>query len=338
MVDNKIRKRLLILSAVSRLHHNIGASLDIEEVGKKIVNILKEITDCYTCAILLIEEKDIRVLAEIGFLTSLANVRFTRETPAIKRIIETKEYLFSNDLHNDPLLSSCIPTGCQAQSILCVPICIGEEVRGIIHLDSLEQNAFDEDDLNLAQLLAKEVSMVLERSLLYEEIKALTLRDTLTQTYNRRKMDEDLDSEIARSKRYTRPLSLLMIDIDWFKNYNDYHGHQKGDDVLKKIASILVHNLRSIDRVYRYGGEEFIVLLPEVDKEGAMACAERLRRRVEQEPFEKEADSQPGGKLTISIGVASFPLDADTKEKLIEAADSALYRAKALGRNRVCIY
>lgn len=338
MVDSKTKKRLLILSAVSRLHHEIGASLALEEIGKKMVDILKEITDADTCAILLIEEKEVRVLAEVGFLTSLANVRFTQEMSAIKRIIETKETLFSNDLRNDPFLASCVPAGCQAQSIICVPICVGDEVKGIVHLDSLVKNAFDEDDLNLAQLLAKEASVVLERSLLYEEIKALTLRDALTQVFNRRKLEEDLETEIARSKRYARPLSLLMIDIDLFKNYNDYHGHQKGDEVLKKIASLLANNLRSIDRVYRYGGEEFIVLLPEVDKEGAMACAERLRRRVEQEPFEGETDSQPSGNLTISVGVASFPLDAVTKEKLIEAADSALYRAKALGRNRVCIY
>jgi diguanylate cyclase (GGDEF)-like protein len=129
-----------------------------------------------------------------------------------------------------------------------------------------------------------------------------------------------------------------MIDIDYFKNYNDFHGHQKGDELLRKIAELLRKNLRAIDKVYRYGGEEFIVLLPEVDKEGALACAERLRRKVEQEPFEGEEESQPSGKITISIGVASYPLDGDSIEKLIEAADSALYRAKALGRNRVCLY
>lgn len=338
MVNGKTQKRLLILSAVNKLHHEIGAHLELKEVGEIMVDTLREITNCDACAILLIEGEDIKILAERGFVTSMSSIRFSREMPAIKHIIETKEYIFSNDLRKDALLSSCVPEGCRAQSLICVPICVGDEVKGIIHLDSMEKNVFDGEDLNLVQLLAKEASLALERSLLYEQIKALTLTDSLTEIYNRRKLEEDLDSEIARSKRYARPLSLLMIDIDWFKNYNDYHGHQKGDEVLKKVARLLAQNVRNIDRVYRYGGEEFVVLLPEVDKEGGLACAERLRRRVEQEPIEGEAESQPSGKLTISVGVASFPLDGDTKEKLLEAADSALYRAKAHGRNRVCPY
>jgi len=217
-------------------------------------------------------------------------------------------------------------------------MCIRDRVKGIIHLDSFEKNAFDEEDLNFVELLAKETAIAIERSLLYEEIKNLSVIDALTNLFNRRKMEEDLRNELERSKRYTRPLSILMIDIDYFKNYNDFHGHQKGDELLRKIAELLRKNLRAIDKVYRYGGEEFLVMLPEVDKEGALACAERLRRKVEQEPFEGEEQSQPSGKITISIGVASYPLDGDSIEKLIEAADSALYRAKALGRNRVCLY
>ncbi|MBC7328115.1 sensor domain-containing diguanylate cyclase [bacterium] len=338
MVDSRTQKQLKILSAVNKLHHDVGAELSLELVGGKIVNALAEITDCDACAILLIEEEKIRVLAENGFTSSLMSISFSLDMQAIANILKTKEAIFSNDLQNDVALSTCVPKGCVAQSLICVPILVQDEVKGIIHLDSLKKNAFDEDDLNLAKLLAKEAAIALERSFLYEQIKALTLTDALTGCYNRRKLEEDLKSELARSRRYARPLSLLMIDIDWFKNYNDYHGHSKGDDALKKIASILINNVRAIDRVYRYGGEEFVIILPEVDKEGAMACAERLRRKVEMEPIEGERESQPSGKLTISVGVASFPLDAQDEEKLIEAADLALYRAKALGRNRVCIF
>ncbi len=338
MIESTIQKKLSILSAVNRLHHDIGAHLGLEETSNRVVDILREITHCDACAIILIDGENVEILAERGFTTTLINLRFTTDMSAIKHIIETKEILFTNDLEKDAFLASCIPEGCSLQSLVCAPILVKEEVKGIIHVDSREKNAFDEDDLELVQLLAEETSLILERSLLYEQVKALTLRDALTGTFNRRKLEEDLESEIARSKRYLRPLSILMIDIDWFKHYNDYHGHQKGDEVLRKVASLLVHNMRSIDRVYRYGGEEFVVMLPETDKQEAMACAERLREKVEREPFEGEKESQPNGRLTISIGVASFPLDADAKEKLIEAADFALYRAKAIGRNRVCIY
>jgi len=338
MVDSKIKKKLEILTAVSQIHQRVGAHLELEKVATILVDTLSDITNCEACAILVIEGDKISVLAERGFASSLMSINLSPEMPAIKLIMETKRPFFSNDLENDNILASCIPAGCSAKSLLCEPIIIGDEVKGIIHLDSRKKNAFDEDDLNLAQLLAREAAIAIERSLLFEEIKKLTLIDALTNLFNRRKMEEDLRNELERSKRYTRPLSILMIDIDHFKNYNDYHGHQKGDEVLRKIASILRDNVRTIDRVYRYGGEEFLVMLPEIDKEGALACAERLRRKVEQEPFEGEEESQPSGKITISIGVASYPLDGDSIEKLIEAADSALYRAKASGRNRVCLY
>jgi len=338
MTDSQIEKKLKILSAVSELHQSLGAHLELGEVGAILVDTLSNITNCEACAILLIEGDKISILAERGFISSFGSINLSTNMPAIRRIIETKKPIFSNDLEMDSALASCIPTGCRAKSLLCVPVLINNEVKGIIYLDSFEKNAFDEEDLNFVQLLAKETAIAIERSLLYEEIKNLSIIDALTNLFNRRKMEEDLRNELERSKRYTRPLSILMIDIDHFKNYNDYHGHQKGDEVLRKIASLLTTNLRAIDRVYRYGGEEFVVMLPEVDKEGALACAERLRRKGEQEPFEGEEQSQPSGKITLSIGVASYPLDGESIEKLLEAADSALYRAKALGRNKVCLY
>ena len=338
MIDSQTEKKLKILSAVSELHQSLGAHLELEEVGAILVDTLSNITNCEACAILLTEGDKVSILAERGFVSSFGSISLSADMPAIKQIIETKKPIFSNDLETDSALSSCVPAGCRAKSLICVPIIINNEVKGIIHLDSFEKNAFDEEDLNFVELLAKETAIAIERSLLYEEIKNLSVIDALTNLFNRRKMEEDLRNELERSKRYTRPLSILMVDIDYFKNYNDFHGHQKGDEVLRKIAELLRKNLRAIDKVYRYGGEEFIVLLPEVDKEGALACAERLRRKVEQEPFEGEEQSQPSGKITISIGVASYPLDGDSIEKLIEAADSALYRAKALGRNRVCLY
>ncbi|MBC7329899.1 GGDEF domain-containing protein [bacterium] len=338
MLDSLIEKKLKILSAVTKLHQSIGVHLELGEVGAILVEALSDITNCEACAILLIEGDKVSILAERGFINSFGSINLSTDLPAIRQIIETKKPIFSNDLEKDGALAGCVPAGCRAKSLLCVPVLINNEVKGIIHLDSIEKNAFDEEDLNFVQVLAKETAIAIERSLLYEEIKNLSVTDTLTNLFNRRRMEEDLRNELERSKRYTRPLSILMIDIDHFKNYNDHHGHQKGDELLREIAKLLRRNLRAIDKVYRYGGEEFLVMLPEVDKEGALACAERLRKKTEQEPFEGEEQSQPSGKITISIGVASYPLDGDSIEKLIEAADSALYRAKALGRNRVCLY
>lgn len=338
MVDSAPQKKLQMLFAITELHHQLGAKPRLEEVGALLVDILSRITGCDACAILLIDEDEVKILAEKGFKKDLGETKLSPDMAIIRHLRGTKDLIFSNDLSNDPFLSSYLPRGCLAQSLICAPIVVHNELKGIVHLDCLKKNAFDEDDIRLVELVGEEIAIALERSFLYERIEALAFTDALTNIFNRRRLEEDLENEIARSKRYARPLSVLMIDIDHFKNYNDHNGHQKGDELLKKIALLLKENTRSMDRVYRYGGEEFVVILPEVDKGGGLACGERLRKKIEEERFEGEKESQPSKKITVSIGIATHPFDGDTKEKLIAAADFALYRAKALGRNRVCIY
>jgi diguanylate cyclase (GGDEF)-like protein len=131
---------------------------------------------------------------------------------------------------------------------------------------------------------------------------------------------------------------MLMADIDWFKKYNDFHGHPRGDELLKKLVSVLTRNVRPSDRVYRYGGEEFAMILPETGKVKAAYIATRLRELIKKERFEGEEESQPDKMVTISIGVATFPVDTKDWAGLIKAADSALYEAKYTGKNKVSAY
>jgi len=161
--------------------------------------------------------------------------------------------------------------------------------------------------------------------------------DPLTGLFNLRSFWEDLDRELARARRYNRQCTLAMLDIDWFKQFNDRHGHLQGDDVLKKAAEILSEHIRTSDIAARYGGEEFIVIMPETGKELALLVGEKLRMAFAEFPFPLE-ESQPGGSLTISIGIATFPQDAATSRELVDMADKALYRAKEGGRNRVMIW
>ena len=154
--------------------------------------------------------------------------------------------------------------------------------------------------------------------------------------FNRRYFNRRLLSELKRAERYDHPFALFMIDIDHFKVYNDINGHLAGDKILKSIAGILERESRDIDIVTRFGGEEFCVILPEIDEKEAQDIAERLRKAVESTRFENE-ELQPNGKLTVSIGVASFPQDAKTTQTLIEMADRAMYQAKKMNRNRVIL-
>ena len=130
----------------------------------------------------------------------------------------------------------------------------------------------------------------------------------------------------------------MVVDIDWLRKYNDFHGHEKGDALLKKVVDILTSNIRPYEKIYRGGGEEFAILMQDTGKEQASSAARRLQKTIEQAQFEGERESQPNGTITVSIGVATYPSDADHRDKLIEAANSALYRAKESGRNQVCVF
>jgi diguanylate cyclase (GGDEF)-like protein len=168
-------------------------------------------------------------------------------------------------------------------------------------------------------------------------LERLAITDGLTDLYNYRHFRERLEHEIKRAQRSDETVSLLMADVDRFKNYNDHNGHLAGDKALKKIAYLLKQGRRAADVVSRYGGEEFTVVLVGAPKRSAVHVAEYLRKRIEDTHFEGE-EHQPSGELTISVGVAAYPEDAETGDELLMAADRALYAAKNKGRNRVTAY
>ena len=177
------------------------------------------------------------------------------------------------------------------------------------------------------EILKVQVNTLLEK---YTEINRLVHFDPLTKLYNRRSLEIYFAQELNRVQRYKQKLSILMLDIDHFKNINDRFGHPVGDEVLKAIAGKLLEQVREVDIIARIGGEEFIILMPETDKETAFTVANRLCTNVAGMSF-----SQPNIKVTISIGVASAPADGDTPEELLNKVDAAMYSAKRNGRNRV---
>jgi len=167
-----------------------------------------------------------------------------------------------------------------------------------------------------------------------EKLQELAITDGLTGLYNYRYFRERLLNEVARAERHGLNLSVVMMDIDFFKHYNDTHGHPAGDEVLRVIGEILRRNVRKIDVAARYGGEEFALILVETSGPNARLVADKLRKLVENYPF-PHREEQPNGRLTISAGVATYPEDGGSAEELIAAADQYLYEAKKTGRNRV---
>jgi len=337
MADGSTEKQMKILKAMNRIHRSLGANLELGTIARILVEELVDIVGCTGCAIMMIADKEVLILAEYGFKKLLGDMEFTTEMPAIKHIRDTGLCIFTGDIPNSPA-SSCVPAGCNMKSLICSPVMVDDQVRGIIHLDSLEKDAFDEEDKQFVEQLAEAIAIAMERALEHSKVKVLSVEDGLTGCYNRRKLDQDIDAEINRSRRYQRNFSVLMIDLDWFKKYNDHHGHSHGDELLKGVTHLFLKSLRANDEVYRYGGEEFVILLPETNRQQAGIVARKLQRLVAGTPFEGEAESQPGKKVTISVGLATYPWDGNNRDELYKSADTRLYQAKKQGRNQVCAY
>ena len=261
------------------------------------------------------------------------------ETPGILSlsIRERKPYIVE-DANRDSRVEPLIINELKLKSFAVIPIVVKNGPPGalIVSQSNLKRKIIKEDFAPLL-LFANQVGIAIENAKLHEDTKELTRVDELTQVYNKREFQRRLPEDIELTRRYAHFLSLAMLDIDDFKHYNDTNGHLAGDMVLKQLSQILIGNLRRTDVPFRYGGEEFAVILPATSREGALIILEKVRKEIEIFPFEYR-EKQPGGKVTVSIGIATYPVDTKKAQDLVNCADKALYRAKATGKNRTCLY
>lgn len=219
-----------------------------------------------------------------------------------------------------------------------IPLKSKENVLGAILVDNIfTKKPITKSDLRILTMFANHAGLAIENSSLYEKTVLLSKTDWLTKLWNSGEFHKKMSYHLEKAKVSETPLSLVMIDMDNFKTYNDTLGHQRGDEVLKEIAKILNDNSRRGDMVARYGGEEFAIIMPYTNKEDAKLIAERLRAAVEKRLSAKKTLKKIP-RLTISLGIASFPTDANNKNTLIDRADNALYEAKKTGKNKICVY
>ena len=222
------------------------------------------------------------------------------------------------------------------KSHISLPLINEGKVLGCASLNSTLTNAFDAQALQFFSLITYQMASSMTHSQVISSMKDMAIYDTLTHLYNRRHLDQVLEEEFRNSKLSKQPVSIIMVDIDHFKPINDHYGHDEGDRALIHIASILKGSVRNYDIVSRFGGEEFLVILPKTMMKDAVVIAERIRRSVETTPLSVGDEKV---YLTISLGVAAIPaIWPDSKEEFIKCADIALYEAKDKGRNRVCFY
>jgi diguanylate cyclase (GGDEF)-like protein len=245
--------------------------------------------------------------------------------------------------HGQPLLISDLgrerrfagsAMGVAAGSVLCVPVKIRECMIGVIELGKGPQEPpFTADDLQLLLTLADYAAIAIDNARNFQRISELAITDDLTGLYNSRHLHALLNEEIERVARYGGRLSVIFIDLDFFKQVNDTHGHLIGSRTLAEVGELLRSNIRKVCKAARYGGDEFVILLPNTGKSGAMTLATRLRELFREYEFRDEDGSS--FNLTASFGLATFPDDAATKDDLIRAADQAMYRVKESTRDDV---
>jgi len=285
----------------------------------------------------VIEEK--ALLAQKYKLENMASNMFTlyEISKDISRAQEEKETMeiFNEEIRKHIYFETCqlIETEKEHPDLkesFVFPLHAEKRVIGHLAIKGLKEN-----DHDIFSIMAQQLALGLKRVRLYQDIERLAITDSLTGVLTRRYCLERFNEEFRRSIKHKSHLSFLMIDADHFKNYNDKYGHIVGDAVLREIGVLIKANVREIDLVGRYGGEEFCVILPDTTKEGGEFAAERIRQAIAGSEVKAYDETL---RITVSLGLATSPEDAGTPQELIDKSDWALYRAKKLGRNRVSAF
>lgn len=322
------------LSIVHQIAQRIGSQIELGQTLSLISSEMRHVIEHDECMIFLLNEEAQELVRQ---RTKEADARKKALTikvgeGLIGRVAQNKTPVRIDQLggvigaHEDYLLAYL--------SALVLPIATDEATLGVMALFSRNPRAFDSQSERILTVLASQAAIAIKNAQLYETTQQLAITDGLTGVYNRRYFQRQLESEFRRAPRFGYPIALILLDCDYFKRFNDTHGHLLGDQVLRSLAQVLRETVRETDVVARYGGEEFAVILPETNAEQAVEVADRIRQNVARRPF--WGRGQTPVAVTVSIGVASR-LAADTKpEDLIDLADSALYQAKETGRDRIC--
>jgi diguanylate cyclase (GGDEF)-like protein len=267
----------------------------------------------------------------------LLGLRIRRGEGIAGWVAEHNAPLLVPDVHKDPRFASRFDKASRfhTKSILCVPLTFKGLTLGVIELVNGEGDpAFAEEDLRILATVAEFSAIAIENARNFHKVEELTVLDDHTGLFNSRHLKRQLEQEVVRATRFGHPVSLIFFDLDHFKLVNDSHGHQAGSRVLHEVGKLLLRTLRSTDVPVRYGGDEFVILLPETSKDQAIEAARRIGGEIAREAFLADQSFGPL-KLTASLGVASFPDDARSPDDLLRRADEAMYRVKAERRGGV---
>jgi len=323
----KLEQILEFNERISTLHHH-------DELVKYIVEKTSQILNAGKCSLMLFDDssRELHIESAKGISDEIiATTKVKLGEHIAGHAAQSDEPLLVKNIDYDKRFKRHGKQSYISRSFMSASIKRDHKLIGVLNVTDKNtgpQATFSDLDLKIITTIVRQAAVAMENARLYQELEYLSAVDPLTDLYNYRSFVKSLGHEISRLKRYAGTVSLLMIDVDNFKKINDTYGHLEGDNLLRKISSIFRENLRDLDTICRYGGDEFAVILPETGAEQARIVAEKLREKVEACPFKE--------KLSLSIGIAQYRPDSNHYDLTLRA-DQALYKAKKEGKNKIAI-
>lgn len=333
-MQENLKDRIEELATLYDVGKAIGSTLNMNELLHLVLDMVMKLVKADRGSIMLFDEEsqELRIAVSKNLppgVPEKTRVKIGENVSGY--VLETGKPLLIPDSEKSPSFLKLKETEVHSGCMLAVPLITKDKKLGVLNIAKSIPYSLGERDLEFFKALTNQASIAIENAKLYE----MAIKDELTKLYIRRYFDQRLKEELRRAKRYKGPLTLMLLDIDHFKSFNDRYGHRSGDEVLCFLARVMEECVRNVDIVSRHGGEEFAILCPEQSTKDAHLPAERIRKKVESSLLTLAGHEV---RCTVSIGLASFPGDGKTPEDLMEHADQALYHAKHSGRNLVCLY
>ena len=337
-LEERIREMSLLFSTSRAL----SVSLELPELLRSLCSVGEQSLRIDRFAVLVFDErsKSLQVKASFGFAdqsTEIHDMSLYSGEGVSGTVFENRRMILISDLQNDHRFLHFRGKVPLQGSLLALPLVAGEVCVGVALFQRDKVNSFQFDEVGLYHIIANQIASAVENALLYQQTRELATHDELTGLFNRRVLETRLEMEWERFRRFNITLAFIMVDVDFFKRFNDEFGHLLGDRVLRQVAQLVPDQVRKVDTVARYGGEEFAVLLPRTTKVEAAVVAEKLREAVAAVAIRPDNRDEDIG-ITISLGVASTEDAPRSAKQLLDMADHALLVSKSSGRNRVTTY
>jgi len=324
------------LETIYETSRSLAELMSVDNVVDRVLSIASGVLNYPVCEIYIWDSVRQKLWLQ-GRVSGAESQRFehpqqVEPIDVFRRVLRDGETVRIVDRH----LGRAVVDGNPQRSQLAVPMVSEGKVVGLLNAESPRVNAFGERDQRVLSVLAASTAMALVNADLHQQMEKLIIIDELTGVFNYRYFRTRLEDEKRRAARYGQPLSLIMVDIDWFKGLNDRYGHQVGNVALRQLVRVIGACIRDVDILTRYGGEEFMIILPQTGVREAQAIGERIRHQVESSEFGPDTTGRPI-HLTVSVGISCYPENGLPEDELVESVDQALYRAKGAGKNSISV-